>query len=120
MKKRKRQRVAEPAKSSGQNPNNQLQIGPKIFSHQRLSAIYFSLALEYTSTSSQSVELNPETREEVFTHIATLLRIKLMQQVSATQVLDNIKYRCLATWELVQDAAKSLHFPVDMYLNNHL
>lgn len=72
MKKRKRQQAAEPGKSTGHNTNNQLQIGPKIFTHQRLSAIYFSLVLEHNSNSFQSIEDDQETREEVFTHVSAL------------------------------------------------
>lgn len=86
MKKRKRQQAAEPGKSTGQNTNNQLQIGPKIFTHQRLSAIYFSLVLEHNSNSFQSIEEDQETREEVFTNVKCTLSLHnyrwLLQQLN--------------------------------------
>ncbi|RLN98256.1 hypothetical protein BBJ28_00000039 [Nothophytophthora sp. Chile5] len=95
---------------------SQLLIGPRIFTLQRLLAIYLNLRAEAQAEVSHSVsddrmndETAVETREEIFIH--------LFQRTSPPNVLDDIKFRCLADARFVQETAHHLKFPLDAYLN---
>ncbi|KAK1939947.1 Origin recognition complex subunit 5 [Phytophthora citrophthora] len=97
---------------------SQLLIGPRIFTLQRLLAIYLNLRVEDEAGNSYIDESrSSETREEVFTHLATLVRMQLFQRTTPPHVLDNIKFRCLADARFVQETARYLSFPLDAYLN---
>ncbi|KAF4323184.1 hypothetical protein JM18_002759 [Phytophthora kernoviae] len=101
---------------------SQLLVGPRIFTLQRLLAIYLNLRVEAEAGSSalDLVDENSrssETREEIFTHLATLVRMQLFQRTTPPHVLDNIKFRCLADARFVQETARYLSFPLDAYLN---
>ncbi|KAE8913659.1 hypothetical protein PF005_g5565 [Phytophthora fragariae] len=93
---------------------SQLLIGPRIFTLQRLLAIYLNLRVE---AEADEESRSSETREEVFAHLATLVRMQLFQRATAPHVLDNIKFRCLADARFVQETARYLSFPLDAYLN---
>ncbi|KAG7388119.1 hypothetical protein PHYPSEUDO_013079 [Phytophthora pseudosyringae] len=95
---------------------SQLLLGPRIFTLQRLLAIYLNLRVEAEAGSSDESR-SSETREEVFTHLATLVRMQLFQRTTPPHVLDNIKFRCLADARFVQETARYLSFPLDAYLN---
>ncbi|KAI9916648.1 hypothetical protein PsorP6_016888 [Peronosclerospora sorghi] len=103
----------------------QLLIGPRIFTLQRLLAIYLNLHAEADATLNDQ-PCGSETREEVFTHLnvmmlilqlATLVRMQLFQRTTPLNVLDNIKFRCLADARFVHETARYLSFPLDAYLN---
>ncbi|KAL3672698.1 hypothetical protein V7S43_001992 [Phytophthora oleae] len=97
---------------------SQLLIGPRIYTLQRLLAIYLNLRVEDEAGNSYIDESrSSETREEVFTHLATLVRMQLFQRTTPPHVLDNIKFRCLADARFVQETARYLSFPLDAYLN---
>uniref|UniRef100_A0AAV1UU85 Origin recognition complex subunit 5 C-terminal domain-containing protein n=1 Tax=Peronospora matthiolae TaxID=2874970 RepID=A0AAV1UU85_9STRA len=98
---------------------SQLLIGPRIFTLQRLLAIYLSLRVEAEAGNTLFYDelCSPETREEVFAHLATLVRMQLFQRTTPPHVLDNIKFRCLADARFVQETARYLSFPLDAYLN---
>ncbi|TDH72755.1 hypothetical protein CCR75_000745 [Bremia lactucae] len=98
---------------------SQLLIGPRIFKLQRLLAIYLNLRVEAEAgnTTADDDLRSLETREEVFTHLATLVRMQLFQRLTPPQMLDDIKFRCLADARFVQETARYLSFPVDAYLN---
>ncbi|KAG6596006.1 Origin recognition complex subunit 5 [Phytophthora cinnamomi] len=93
---------------------SQLLIGPRIFTLQRLLAIYLNLRVE---AEADDESRSTETREEVFAHLATLVRMQLFQRTTPPHVLDNIKFRCLADARFVQETARYLSFPLDAYLN---
>ncbi|RMX67392.1 hypothetical protein KXD40_004891 [Peronospora effusa] len=105
--------------SSKKQQISQLLIGPRIFTLQRLLAIYLNLRVEAEAGSSayNDESRSSETREETFTHLATLVRMQLFQRTTAPHVLDNIKFRCLADARFVQETARYLSFPLDAYLN---
>ncbi|KAL7681353.1 putative origin recognition complex, subunit 5, P-loop containing nucleoside triphosphate hydrolase [Plasmopara halstedii] len=97
---------------------SQLLLGPRVFTLQRLLAIYLNLRIEAEAdNSSFDDSLSSETREEVFTHLATLTRMQLFQRTTPPQLLDNIKFRCLADARFVQECAQFLSFPLEAYLN---
>jgi hypothetical protein len=50
--------------------------------------------------------------------LATLVRMQLFQRTSPPTVLDDIKFRCLADWRFVHEAARFLKFPIEAYLNS--
>lgn len=50
--------------------------------------------------------------------LATLVRMQLIQRTSAPNVLDDMKFRCLADWQFVKEAAQFLRFPIESYLNS--
>lgn len=116
---------------------SQLLIGPRIFTLQRLLAIYLNLRVE---AEADDESCSSETREDVFAHVsslwsaklallqylsfviyclqlATLVRMQLFQRTTPPHVLDNIKFRCLADARFVQETARYLSFPLDAYLN---
>ncbi|KAI9983643.1 hypothetical protein PInf_007709 [Phytophthora infestans] len=98
---------------------SQLLLGPRIFTLQRLLAIYLNLRVEAEAENSadDNESNSSETREAVFTHLATLVRMQLFQRATPPHVLDNIKFRCLADARFVQETARFLSFPLDAYLN---
>ncbi|CAI5715829.1 unnamed protein product [Hyaloperonospora brassicae] len=98
---------------------SQLLIGPRIFTLQRLLAIYLNLRVEAEAgiALSNDESCSSETREEVFAHLATLVRMQLFQRTTPPHVLDNIKFRCLADARFIQETARYLSFPLDAYLN---
>ncbi|ETI40782.1 hypothetical protein F441_13825 [Phytophthora nicotianae CJ01A1] len=105
--------------SSKKQQISQLLVGPRIFTLQRLLAIYLNLRVEAEAGNSAYDDgpRSSETREEVFTHLATLVRMQLFQRTTPPHVLDNIKFRCLADARFVQETARYLSFPLDAYLN---
>ncbi|KAG7391474.1 hypothetical protein PHYBOEH_006664 [Phytophthora boehmeriae] len=126
-KKRAKKHNADEAGTGSATSNKKLQIsqllvGPRIFTLQRLLAIYLNLRVEAEAGSSTIDRTNErsgssETREEIFTHLATLVRMQLFQRTTPPHVLDNIKFRCLADARFVQETARYLSFPLDAYLN---
>ncbi|CAH0515397.1 unnamed protein product [Peronospora belbahrii] len=119
---KKRAKKNVDGKSSSSNKKqqiSQLLIGPRIFTLQRLLAIYLNLRVEAEagSLAYDDESRSTETREEAFTHLATLVRMQLFQRTTAPHVLDNIKFRCLADARFVQETARYLSFPLDAYLN---
>lgn len=110
--------VDAPATANKKQQISQLLIGPRIFTFQRLMAIYLNLRVEAEAgCSALNESSSSETREEIFTHLATLVRMQLFQRTTAPHVLDNIKFRCLADARFVQETARYLKFPLDAYLN---
>ncbi|KAG1706882.1 hypothetical protein DVH05_027731 [Phytophthora capsici] len=120
-KRAKKNSEGEASKTSTNNKKqqiSQLLVGPRIFTLQRLLAIYLNLRVEDEAGNSYIDESrSSETREEVFTHLATLVRMQLFQRTTPPHVLDNIKFRCLADARFVQETARYLSFPLDAYLN---
>ncbi|KAH7467290.1 Origin recognition complex subunit 5 [Phytophthora ramorum] len=111
--------VTTPGSSNKKQQISQLLIGPKIFTLQRLLAIYLNLRVEADAGTPAYEEesRSSETREEIFTHLATLVRMQLFQRTTPPHVLDNIKFRCLADARFVHETARYLSFPLDSYLN---
>uniref|UniRef100_K3X5T7 Origin recognition complex subunit 5 C-terminal domain-containing protein n=1 Tax=Globisporangium ultimum (strain ATCC 200006 / CBS 805.95 / DAOM BR144) TaxID=431595 RepID=K3X5T7_GLOUD len=112
------------AKKSGQSSAaaaeqiSQLLIGPRIFKLQRLLAIYLNLRAEASADITDQFSIN-EAREDIFTHLATLVRMQLFQRTSPPNMLDDIKFRCLADSRFVQETARFLRFPLESYLNTN-
>ncbi|DBA04290.1 TPA: hypothetical protein N0F65_002052 [Lagenidium giganteum] len=125
--KTKRQKKANAAKKDQSNAADaagatrqvsQRHIGPKIFKLQRLLAIYLSLRSDEDTPEDESQQAgHKEAREDVFTHIRTLVRINVLERTSPPDALEDIKFRCLADTRFVHDTAKSLKFPLESYLN---
>ncbi|KAF1329617.1 Origin recognition complex subunit 5, partial [Globisporangium splendens] len=97
---------------------SQLLIGPRIFKLQRLLAIYLNLRAEASADITDQFSVN-EAREDIFTHLATLVRMQLFQRTSPPNMLDDIKFRCLADSRFVQETARFLRFPLESYLNTN-
>lgn len=136
-------RRAKRAKKAGQpsaaaaEQISQLLIGPRIFTLQRLLAIYLNLRAEATADLTDDF-VTAEAREDIFIHVrpwqrlslhengsdmrvfmqlATLVRMQLFQRTSPPNILDDIKFRCLADSRFVHETARFLHFPLESYLN---
>ncbi|KAF9924841.1 Origin recognition complex subunit 5, partial [Modicella reniformis] len=80
-------------------------LGPKIFPMERMLAIFYSI-------------LDDEVEENVnvYTQVASLVSLRLLQRVTPMDKLDSIKCKCNVSYDMIKALAKSTKFDIDKYL----
>ncbi|GLE05053.1 hypothetical protein PINS_up014037 [Pythium insidiosum] len=95
---------------------NQLLVGPKTYTLTRLLAIHASLQTELDAGTEYEDQTVTRVRADVFTHLAILIRLRLLQRTSPPNDLEQLQFRSLADAQLVEEVARTLKFPLESYL----
>lgn len=82
-------------------------LGPKVFSIDRLMAIFYSIAEGGASTSSN-----------ILSQLSTLITLNLLTKASADDQIDVPKYKCIIPLELAISVGKQVELDVVQYLHD--
>uniref|UniRef100_T1JNA4 Origin recognition complex subunit 5 n=1 Tax=Strigamia maritima TaxID=126957 RepID=T1JNA4_STRMM len=80
-------------------------LGPKLFSLDRLLAIFYSIVEERVTPSAL-----------IFSQISSLVSIHLLSQLDTSDILQTPKYKCLVTLDSIRSIGKTVDFDVGRYL----
>ncbi|VDP14301.1 unnamed protein product [Soboliphyme baturini] len=76
---------------------------------------------KYLLTAAYIASYNPVSSDKrFFLKIATLCRLRLVNQVSSTTVLSVAKYRCMAPFEVVRQVASTVKIDLVQYLYDYV
>ncbi|KAJ3101326.1 hypothetical protein HDU97_001420 [Phlyctochytrium planicorne] len=85
-------------------------LGPKAFPMERMLAIFRSIVKE------EGVVPRKISYVDTLTQIATLESSRLLKRASPADRFDDLKYKCMATFDFVARVAKSHDFDISKYL----
>lgn len=100
-----RQRLREEAFESGKR----LPLAvPRIFPLERMLAIFHNIV--------DSEEISSQCHMNLYTQLATLFDMGLIQRIGPLERLDEVKCRCQVSLEYIEQISKSLQFDIQSYL----
>lgn len=83
------------------------QLGPKVFSFDRLLAIFYAILDEKVGFNNN-----------LLVQISSLVQLQLLSQQSETYNLDGQKYKCTVSFDFIQTVSKMVGFNIRKYLSD--